>query len=144
MSRVSPLTKVLHKDTVLCMKSPKLLNGAPSRESLCKCLENRQSVTGSISSLCRIFIIHRTLTVMVFMLIEFVLPQIFIKATSGSLRYMKHSYNSRILRPAVKCNRKEIWHLIWHLYNAGLTSHSLHGSCLLKRHIAFQALPKCL
>ena len=38
---------------------------------------------------------------MVFMLIEFVLPQIFIKASSGGLKYMKHSYNIRIPKPVV-------------------------------------------
>ena len=43
---------------------------------------------------------------MVFMLIEFLLPQIFIKASSGGLKYMKHCYYVQIPKPVVNARER--------------------------------------
>lgn len=40
------------------------------------------------------------------MLIEFLLPQIFIKASSGSLKYMKHCYYVKIPKPVVNASER--------------------------------------
>lgn len=107
-----------------------LLNGAPLSESLCKCLKMDNHW---FNSQLRYFI-HWTLNEMVFMLIVY-LTLIFIKASSSSLKNMKHSYNKRISKHTIKCSWK-IWHLWWHLYNSGLTYSSLSiEAAFSRRHI---------
>lgn len=78
---------------------------------------------------------------MVFMLIEFLLSQIFIKASSGGLKYMKHCYYVQIPKPVV--NARERRPDIQDDICATLGSHiSLFmGAAFSTRRIVFQTLP---